>query len=235
MQLSSAVALVTGANRGLGVHLAQQLRERGATVYAGARDPEAITYPGVTPVRVDVTDQASIDAAFEVTGPVSVLVNNAGSSTGATLLDGDLDQIRVEFDTHVFGSLAMIRRYAPAMNAWSESAVVNILSVLSWFTIPRVGAYCAAKSAAWSMTNSIRQELLPQGTRVTGLHVGYMDTEMARGIDAPKSDPADVARLAVDAIERGEFEVIADDISRFVRAGLSGGVGELYPTLVTAR
>ena len=233
MQISSSTALVTGANRGLGLHFAQQLRDRGATVYAAARNPEQISYPGVVPVRIDVTDQTTIDAALAEIGPVSILVNNAGSATGAGLLTGDPARIRTEMDTHFYGSLAMIRTFAPAMAGMPESAILNVLSVLSWLTIPEVGAYCAAKSAAWSMTNAVRLELAPQGTRVTALHVGYIDTDMSRRVDVPKQDPADVARLAIEGIERGDHEVLADELSGHVRQGLAGGGDALDPQLAS--
>jgi NAD(P)-dependent dehydrogenase (short-subunit alcohol dehydrogenase family) len=101
--------------------------------------------------------------------------------------------------------------------------------VLCWVSIPGIGAYSAAKLAEWSLTNALRQELAPQGTRVSALHVGYMDTDMARHVDAPKSDPAVIAKLAVDGIEAGDAEIIADEISQRVRAGLSRGVAALYP------
>ena len=101
--------------------------------------------------------------------------------------------------------------------------MLNILSALSWVSFPGTGAYCAAKSAEWSLTNALRQELAPQGTRVTALHVGYMDTDMIRHLDVPKSDPADIAKIAIDGIEAGDAEIIADEISRQVLAGLSGG------------
>lgn len=234
MDLTSATALVTGANRGLGRRLAEQLRDRGATVFAAARHPERIETPGVIPVRIDVTDQATIDAAVAELSPISLLVNNAGSATGAGLLTGDLADVRTELDTHFFGSLAMIRAFAPGMADQPESAILNVLSVLSWLSIPRIGGYCAAKSAAWSMTNAVRQELAAQGTVVTALHVGYMDTDMARGVEGAKSDPADIARLALDAVAAGEYEVIADDVSAAVRGQLPAGVAGLYPALATA-
>ena len=108
-------------------------------------------------------------------------------------------------------------------------AVLNVLSVLSWFTSARFGPYAAAKAAAWSLTNALRIELAEQGTQVTALHVGFMDTDMVRGVDAPKIDPAVVARLALDGLEAGVPEVLADDLSRRVQAGLAGGVAALYP------
>jgi len=229
MQIAGRTAVVTGANRGLGRQLAKELRDRGATVYAGARQPGSVDLDGVIPVALDVTDPGSVEAAAAMASGVSIVVNNAGSSTGASLLTGDLADVALEMDTHFFGTLAVIRAFAPQLAGHDESAVLNILSVLSWVSFPASGAYCAAKSAEWSLTNALRQELAPQGTRVTGLHVGYMDTDMARAVDAPKVDPGDVARMAVDGVESGLAEVLADDVSRSVLAGLSGGVAALYP------
>jgi NAD(P)-dependent dehydrogenase (short-subunit alcohol dehydrogenase family) len=96
-------------------------------------------------------------------------------------------------------------------------------------SLPDSGGYCASKAAAWSMTNALRAELADRGILVTALHVGLMDTDMTVGIDAPKSDPGEVATLAVDAVAAGAFEVLADDVSRGVQAGLSAGVPGLYP------
>jgi NAD(P)-dependent dehydrogenase (short-subunit alcohol dehydrogenase family) len=231
MQIEGKTALVTGANRGLGRHLASQLRDRGARVYAAARNSGAVDLPGVTPIGLDITDPASVAAAAAATGDVAILVNNAGTSTGSSLLTGELADIRLELDTHFFGTLAVIRAFAPQLAAQGESTILNVLSVLSWISSPRSAAYCAAKSAEWSLTNALRQELAPQGTRVGALHVGYMDTDMTRHIDAPKSDPAVIAKLALDGIEAGDAEIIADEVSRQVRAGLSGGVAALYPAV----
>jgi len=231
MQISGSTALVTGANRGLGRHLAAQLRDRGATVYAAARNPAAVDLPGVTPVALDLTDPASVAAAADAVRGVSILINNAGSSTGSSLLTGDLDWIRLEMDTHFFGTLAVTRAFAPQLARHERSAVLNILSVLAWVSFPTTGAYCAAKSAEWSLTNALRQELAGQGTRVSALHVGYMDTDMAAGVDAPKSSPDDVAAQALAAVEAGAFEVLADEISRTVRGALSADLTALYPAL----
>jgi len=229
MEINGQTALVTGANRGLGRHLAQQLRDRGATVYAAARNPASVDLEGVTPIALDVTDPASVEAAAAATHGVSILVNNAGSSTGSSLLTGDMSAIHLEMDTHYFGTLAVTRAFAPQLAERENGAVLNILSALSWLAIPRAGAYCAAKSAAWSLTNALRQELAPSGILVSALHVGYMDTDMAKSVEAPKADPADIARTAIDGIEAGQAEIIADDTSRAVQAGLSGGVAALYP------
>ncbi|NBH05709.1 SDR family oxidoreductase [Amycolatopsis sp. SID8362] len=234
MDIKGAVALVTGANRGLGRKFAEALLERGAAkVYAAARNPESVDLPGVVPLRLDVTDPASIREAAAIAGDVTLLVNNAGSSTGSTLLGGKLEDIRLEMDTHYFGTLAVTREFAPILERNGGGAVLNVLSVLSWFTAPQVAAYSAAKSAAWSLTNALRLELAPQQTQVTALHVGYMDTDMAKHVEGPKVDPALVAGLALDGVEAGRFEVLADDVTRNVRAGLSGELPGLYPALVS--
>jgi NAD(P)-dependent dehydrogenase (short-subunit alcohol dehydrogenase family) len=225
MDLNGTVALVTGANRGLGRHFAQSLLDRGAAkVYAAARNPAAVTLDGVVPLRLDVTDPASVAAAAELADDVTLLINNAGSSTGASLLTGSLADIRLEMDTHFFGTLAVARAFAPGLDG-----MLNVLSVLSWITLPGSGAYSAAKAAEWSLTNALRLEL--PATQVTGLHVGYMDTDMASHVDGPKSDPAKIAALALDALESGAPEVIADEISQTVRANLSAPLAALYPNV----
>lgn len=238
MDIAGRTALVTGANRGLGLHLARQLHQRGATVYAAARNPAALAVTdladlaGVVPLALDITDPASVAAAAAATdGQVSLLVNNAGSSTRTSLLNGDLDDVRTEMDTHYFGTLAVTRAFAPQLGAHQHSAVLNILSALSWLTVPVNGAYCAAKSAAWSLTNALRLELAEQGTRVTALHVNYMNTEMTRRLTVPKADPADVARTALDGLAADELEVLADEDTKQVQANLAGGVAALYPQL----
>ncbi len=231
MDLSTSTALVTGANRGLGRALATELLDRGATVYAAARNPDQVDLPGAKPIALDITDPASVAAAVQAPGDVPVLINNAGVSTGANLLASDQDAIRLEMDTHYFGTLSVVRGFAPQIAANGGGAILNILSVLSWLSFPQAGAYSAAKAAQWSLTNALRVELAQQGIRVAGLHVGFMDTDMTRGITEPKSDPADIARIAVDGIAADAHEIVADDLSRQVQSGLAGGVAALYPQL----
>jgi NAD(P)-dependent dehydrogenase (short-subunit alcohol dehydrogenase family) len=229
MNIAGSTALVTGANRGLGRRLAAELLTRGATVYAGARNPDTVDLPGAKVVQIDITDPASVEAAAEAAGDVTLLINNAGSATGSGLLGGDLDDIRLEMDTHYFGTLSVIRAFAPKIAANGGGSVLNILSVLSWVSFPAIGAYGAAKSAEWSLTNALRPELAEQNIRIAGLHVGYMDTDMAASVTGPKANPADIAEIALDGIERGAYEIVADETSRLVLAGLSGGVAALYP------
>ena len=229
MRIEGSTALVTGANRGLGRHLAQELLARGARVYAAARNPASVDLPGVTPIALDVTDPASVAAAADATGDVTLLVNNAGSSTGAALLDGSLADIELEMNTHFYGTLRVTRAFAPQLAAGGGGGVLNVLSALSWVNLGTSGAYSAAKAAEWSLTNGLRLQLAGQGTQVTALHVGYMDTDMVRELDVPKVDPAVVAKLALDGLAAGAVEVLADDTSRRVQRGLAGGVAALYP------
>jgi NAD(P)-dependent dehydrogenase (short-subunit alcohol dehydrogenase family) len=232
MEIRNSVALVTGANRGFGRHLAAGLLERGARkVYAGARHPDAVDLPGATPLQLDITDPESVAAAAAAAGDVTVLVNNAGSATRATLLDGDPADVRLEMETHYFGTLAMTRAFAPVIAANGGGAVLNVLSVLSWFHQPRSGAYNAAKAAEWAMTNALRLELAPRGITTTALHVGYLDTDMIAHLDVAKNDPAVIAVLALDGVADGAWEVVADDTSRTVRSGLSAALPVLYPQL----
>ncbi|GAB7110117.1 SDR family oxidoreductase [Streptomyces phaeofaciens JCM 4814] len=232
MTLNGSVALVTGGNRGLGDKFVRALLEAGASkVYAAARDPRTVTAAGAVPIALDLTDHASVVAAAEQAQDVTLLVNNAGSSTGAGILDGDLADFRLEYETHVLGTLDVTRAFAPVLARNGGGAVLNVLSVLSWVSLPDAAAYSAAKAAEWSVTNALRGALAGQGTQVTALHVGYMDTDMVAALDVPKSDPADIARIALEGVEKGLLEVVADDLSRQVQSGLSAGAEALYAQL----
>jgi NAD(P)-dependent dehydrogenase (short-subunit alcohol dehydrogenase family) len=234
MEIKNSIALVTGANRGLGRHFAAELLNRGAAkVYAAARNPSAVDLPGVVPIRLDITDPASVAEAATAAPDVTVLINNAGISTHARLSDGDLDDIRREMETHFFGTLEVTRAFAPKLAANGGGAILNVLSMLSWAHYPDYGAYSAAKAAEWALTNVVRQELAPAGIGVTALHVGYMDTDMADYVDASnKVDPAAVAAAALDGVQARLPEVLADAVARRTKAALSEGLELLYPHLL---
>lgn len=219
-------ALVTGANRGLGRQFAAELLSRGAKVYAAARSPETIDLTGVVPIQLDITDPESVRAAAAIAGDVTVLVNNAGVSTQADLLTGPIDDIRLEMETHYFGTLNVTREFVPIIGKNGGGSVLNVLSVLAWYHAPAFGAYSAAKAAGWAMTDALRTELAPKGIHVAALHVGYMDTDMATFVPADqKSHPALVAKLAIEGLLAGQPEILADDLSRQVKAGLSTANG----------
>jgi NAD(P)-dependent dehydrogenase (short-subunit alcohol dehydrogenase family) len=231
MKISEQVAFVTGANRGFGRHLALELLSRGAKVYAGARNPESIDIPGVIPVKLDITNPQEVAAAAMVAKDVTLLINNAGSSTGASLIDGELDKIHLEFNTHFFGTLSMVRTFAPILAKNGGGSILNILSALSWVSSGTIGAYTAAKAAEWALTNDLRLNLYHQNVRVAGLHVGFMETDLTSSLEVPKSNPEDIAKIAIDGLESDSFEIVADDVSRKIQRNLAGGVSAIYPHL----
>ena len=227
MKIANSVAFVTGANRGLGLAFAKALLAGGARkVYAAARDPGSVTLPGVTPIRLDVTSLDEIAAAARECGDVDLLVNNAGIARGRGFLAPDsVEGARAELETNYFGPLLVSRAFAPILARNGGGAILNVLSVLSWVSLPTSATYGASKAAAWSLTNGLRNELRAQGTQVLALHVGYMDTDMTARIDAPKSRPEDVVKLTLETLEAGGEETLADELSRAVKQGLSAERG----------
>ncbi|MDX3380702.1 SDR family oxidoreductase [Streptomyces niveiscabiei] len=225
--LKNAVVLVTGGNRGIGKALVEEAYARGARkVYAAARDPRTVTHPDAAPLALDVTDPVSVAAAAAVATDVTVLVNNAGISAGAGVLDGRLEDIHREFEVNFYGPLHMARAFVPVIEANGGGHVLNVHSVLSW--LAEGTTYSASKAAAWSQTNSLRLALNPRGIRVTGLHMGYVDTDMTAGLDAPKATPHAIAAAALDGVETDAHEVLADDTSRWAKAALAGEIADMY-------
>jgi NAD(P)-dependent dehydrogenase (short-subunit alcohol dehydrogenase family) len=231
MKIDGSVALVTGASRGLGRVYARELVRRGAAkVYGAARDPAAVTEPGVTPVALDITEPERVAQVAGQCADVSLLVNNAGVMAASTFIDAPgLDAARLEMETNYFGTLSMCRAFAPVLAANGGGAVVNMLSVGSFYTNPIDASYGASKAAEWSLTNGVRIELAHQGTLVVAVHASFIDTDMAAGIDVPKISPESVAQQAFDAVEAGQIEVLADERSRFVKASLSRDHELIYP------
>jgi NAD(P)-dependent dehydrogenase (short-subunit alcohol dehydrogenase family) len=228
--LEGAVVLVTGGQRGIGKAIVDDLLTRGVTkVYATARDPKPSSDPRVVPLPLEVTDQASIDALAAAAPDVTVLINNAGASSPATYLDSTIDDVRAVFEANFFGPLQLTRAFVPIIEKNGGGHLLNAHSALSW--VARGGAYSATKAAFWLQTNAIRRELLNRGIGVTGLHMGYVDTDMTTGVTAPKARPEDIAKAALDGIETGAYEVLADDTARGAKAALSGDLAALYPEL----
>jgi NAD(P)-dependent dehydrogenase (short-subunit alcohol dehydrogenase family) len=226
MKINNSTAFITGANRGLGLAFAKALLAAGARVYAAARDPASVALPGVTPIRLDVTDGDAIAAAARQCGDVDLLVNNAGIARGVGFLGADsIEAARAELETNYFGPLLVSRAFAPILARNRGGAIINVLSALSWVSFPSSATYSASKAAAWSLTNGLRNELRAQGTQVLALHVGYMDTDMAARIDAPKSRPEDVVKFTLETLEAGGEEALADDVSRSIKKALSAERG----------
>jgi len=233
MQVQGSVALVTGAGRGLGRVYARELVRRGAAkVYGAARDPAAVTEPGVTPVALDITDAARVAEVARDCADVSLLVNNAGIMLASTFTDApSTGNARREMEVNYFGTLSMCRAFAPVLAASGGGAIVNMLSVVSFFTNPFNASYGASKAAALSLTNGVRIELAHNGTLVVAVHAGFIDTDMAAGLDVPKISPESVARQVFDAVEAGQIEVLADERSRDVKAKLSRDHELIYPPI----
>jgi len=231
MKVAGSIALVTGANRGLGRAFAFELVSRSAAkVYGAARDPAAVEVPGTTPVRLDVTDPDRVAAVARECADVTLLVNNAGVMKISTFTAApNLDAARAEMEINYFGTLSMCRAFAPVLAGNGGGAVVNMLSVTSFYNNPLEASYGASKSAEWSLTNGLRVELHRQGTLVVGVHASFIDTDMAALASAPKISPESVARQVFDAVEADQIEVLADERSRFVKASLSRDHELIYP------
>jgi NAD(P)-dependent dehydrogenase (short-subunit alcohol dehydrogenase family) len=227
MNIKDSVVLITGANRGLGLSLAKALLQAGARkVYAGARNPASVTQEGVQPLKLDVTSAADIAAAVQACADVSIVINNAGVDLSSQVMAPGTDKaLRSELETNLFGPLALSQAFAPVLAHNGGGAIVNILSALSWVNKTEHATYSITKAAAWSLTNGLRNELAAQNTQVVGVHVGYMDTGMTEGIDAPKADPDEVAKTIVAAVEAGKDEVLADGTAQYVKAELSAERG----------
>ena len=230
MNIEGSVALVTGANRGIGKVIADELLARGAAqVYAGVRDVASVADDRLVPVALDITDPDQVAAAAARLTDVTIVVNNAGIGGVSTPLTADLDRARAELEVNYLGLIATTQAFAPILAANGGGAFVNVLSVGSWIGSPILSTYSASKSAAWNFTNSARVELKRQGTHVVGVHVGFVDTDLTAALDVDKIAPPAVAAAALDAVEAGEPEAVVDDFSRRVKAGLSDDQHTLYP------
>ncbi len=227
MKLQDATVFVTGANRGLGLAFARHALAHGARkVYAAARDASSITLPGVVPIALDVTNPTQVAAAAADCGDVTLIVNNAGIANVKGLLEPDsIAATQAMMETNVYGLLRVSQAFAPVLAANGGGALLNILSVASWVSMPVLAAYAVSKAAAWSATNGLRNELRAQGTQVLGLHVGFIDTDLTRGFDAPKLAPDFVVARAFAALENGDSEVAIDDLSQQIKRGLSAVPG----------
>lgn len=214
-RIGGAVALVTGANRGIGRALVNALLTRGAKkVYAAARDPGAVGGSAdarVVPLRLDVTDVDQIRAVVESVPDLDLLINNAGVVLAMDLSDAMVpDHARREMEVNYFGPLQLVQRLAPTLARNGGGAVVNVGSAAGLTSVPLSPTYSASKAALHSLTQGARSILGKQGTSVFGVYAGPVDTDMSRGFPIAKADPRDVALAILDGIEAGEEDIFPD-------------------------
>ncbi|WP_066271234.1 SDR family oxidoreductase [Hydrogenophaga palleronii] len=227
MKLQDSTVLITGANRGIGLAFAREALARGARkVYAGARNPASVKLQGVEAIELDVNDPDQVAAAARHAGDVTLVINNAGIATlGGFLGEGSIESARAQLETNFFGPMRMGQAFAPVLAANGGGALLNVLSIASWISSPTLAVYGASKSAAWALTNGLRNELRAQGTQVLGLHMGFVDTDLTHGLEMPKSAPEAIVRRAFDALEAGADEVLGDELTQQVKRGLSADPG----------
>ena len=237
MKIEGSVVLVTGANRGIGAEYVRQLLDRGASkVYAAARNIESVTNDKAVAISLDVTSASDIAAAVQACGDVSMLINNAGILRETSVMaDNALEDAKAEFETNVWGPMNLSKSFAPILASNGGGAIVNVLSLVSWMSVKEVGTYAMSKSAAWSLTNSLRLELAGQGTLVVAVHPAFVDTDMAAKVVMPKTSTFQVVERTLDAVEAGLYEVIADDMTMFVKNNLSNHIEAFYPHIKSPR
>jgi len=229
MKVKNSVALVTGANRGIGACFVQALAARGAKkIYACARKIESVKslekkYPGVVEaIELDITDHDAVAKTAASCTDVSLLINNAGVNQMSAFVAGSsLEAARQEMEVNYFGTLAMSRCFAPVLSSNGGGAMVNMLSILSRVNLPLMGSLCASKAAGLSMVQGLRAELDGQGTAVIAVMPGAVDTDMSRDFPPPKMPPADVVTAALDAVENGDEEIYPGDMASGVSQGLA--------------
>jgi NAD(P)-dependent dehydrogenase (short-subunit alcohol dehydrogenase family) len=234
MRIEGSVAVVTGANRGLGRAFVEELVARGAKrIYAGARDPSrlrdfaASSNGRVVPLRIDLGDPASIAVAAKTAKDATLLINNAGALEFGSQVSADLAAIRRDFETNYFGTLQATRAFVPVLEANKNGAIVNMLAVVSLVSIPGLGGYSASKAAAHSLTLGLRGELFKRGISVHGAYPGPIDTDMTRRIDRPKARASEVAGAILAGVEAGENYIFPESMSRQVYEGWSKNHVEL--------
>jgi len=229
--LNNAV-LVTGANGGLGAEFVKAAAERGARrVYATARNPKDWEEDRVVPLELDVSDPGSIDGVLDLARDTTILVNNAAVFPRGDLLTAPFDDITATIETNLIGPIRLARAFAPGLRS-AGGALVNVCSVLSWFAVGK--AHSVAKAGLWMATNAFRLELAPDGVQVLGAYPGPTDTPMQAGSGtAGMNEPSQVVAAVFDALEAGEDEVLTDELTKRVHAGLSQPVTALYPALAS--
>lgn len=227
MKITDAVVFVTGANRGLGLVLAQEALQRGAKkVYAGMRNTDGFDQDGIIPVQIDVTDTESIQKAVAECADVNLLINNAGiARLNQSPVDAEISATtRKVLETNLYGVIDSTQHFSPVLQQNAESYIVNILSDVSWEPSTFLASYAISKAAAWSYTNSTRQALSQSNVHVMGVHVGFIDTDLTKTLDIPKISPKTVAEQVFDGIEQNAFEVLVGESTQKLKQDLTAAI-----------
>ena len=236
MRIADKAVLVTGANRGIGKALVEEALRRGAKrVYAGTRQPLAHSGGRVTPLTLDVTNAAQIQAAVERVESLDILINNAGLG----LYDGWTDRAALErsLAVNLFGTYGVTQAFLSLLTR-SRGAIVNVLSITAFAAMPVMPAYSISKAAAFNLSQTLRAHLAGQGVRVHAVMTGPVDTDMSRGLDIPKFSPESVARAIFDGVEKGEEDIFPDPVSESMaeswRSGAAKALERQFAALVEA-
>lgn len=236
MSIKDKNIVVTGANRGIGRALVEEALRRGAKqVFAGTRQPMTHADSRVTPLTLDVTDAAQIQAAVERVGSLDILINNAG----VALYDDLSDRAALEqsLAVNLFGTYGVTRAFLPLL-ASSRGTIVNNVSMMAFAPFPITPAYSISKAAAFNFTQSLRALLAGQGVRVHAVLTGPTDTDMTRGFDIPKASAKSVARAIFDGVENGDEDIFPDPLSETLvgwwRNGVAKALEHQYAALVGA-
>ena len=247
MKLENAVAILTGANGGIGKEFIQALQTVGvAKIYACARKIETLSElkasdERIVPIELDVTNQQQVEQAAKTCSDVNLLINNAGVSRDMGLIAApDIEGARLEMETNYFGTLSMCRAFAPVLKANGGGSIVNVLSMVGKVNLPFMGSYCASKAAEISLNQGVRAELGAQGTLVIGVMPATVDTEFAKNYPPPKVSPGEVVRQTLQAVVDGVEDVYPGEQATYLAAELlkdpkavekqvAGLLPELYP------
>lgn len=215
MNLKQKTALVTGANRGIGLATVAALLEAGVTkVYAAARSVDRLpdfADARVQKLQLDVTDQGSIAAAAAQATDVNLLINNAGTAHFGGVLDSPISDIEADMRVNYFGTLDVIRQFMPILEKNRDPAIVNVVTIAAFVNFPGIGGYSASKAALYSLTQGLRIDLAPRGISVHTVNPGPIDTDMAKDLDMAKTSPEEAARRIVLGLENDEADIFPDD------------------------
>ncbi len=242
MRYEDTIALVTGANRGIGLSIVEELLERGAKkIYLGVRDLKSVEElvkrdpERLIPLHLDLEKPEMIRKAFDEAKDINLLINNAGLALmGGLLDDGRFEKARQEMDVNFFGPLLLTQGFIPHLRRNGEGRIINVSSVGGQVVFPGAPTYCASKFAIHGLTQALRMELMRDNIHVMGVYPGPVDTRMAEGIDMPKAAPRDVAREILKGLEERRNEVYPDEYAREMHEGLRRNPEKIEEDMVKA-